>query len=321
MLELLQYRTWLLSEAYYDNAYRVLSERLRLGHDLDGLVKKQDSERIDSMISAYLSVEEGHPQVSAGVEMTFSYDEPTGLRLAKANGKTIALISIVGPLTKRGELCSYGMMHYQQMLNKANAAAHIDGSVLIMDTPGGTVDGTPELGLAVRSSAKPVGVFGDGMVASAGMWIASQAQVIVGNKNNPTEFGSIGVLMMLPNYQNVIEAGLLPQMKIYRAAQSSEKALVNSIEPITTEAEKDLQAALNDIASFFISTVKSGRGAKLDSKAAGLFTGRMFDVYEAKKIGLIDTVGTLQTAIMKVAELSKQQRKAAEAPVQETTQE
>jgi protease-4 len=308
MLELLQYRAWLLSEAYYDNAYRLLNSRLQLGHDLDGLVKKQTAESIDAMISAYLSVDEGHPPMNANVEMTISYDEPTGLRLAKVNGKSIALISMVGPLTKRGELCSYGMMHYQQMLNRVNSAAHIDGSVLIMDTPGGTVDGTPELGLAVRTSAKPVGVFGDGMVASAGMWIASQAQVVVGNKNNPTQFGSIGVLMMLPNYQNVMDAGFLPKMKIYRADQSYEKALVNAIEPITEDAERQLQSDLNGIASMFIGTVKHGRGAKLDVKAPGLFTGRMFDVYESKKMGLIDAIGTLQTAINKVAELAKQQK-------------
>lgn len=308
MLELLQYRAWLLSEAYYENAYRLLNTRIQLGHDLDGLVKKQTAESIDAMIGAYLSVEDGHPPVQAGVEMTFSSDEPTGLRIAKVNGKTIALITMVGPMTKRGDLCAYGMMHYQQMLNRANASAHIDGTVLIMDTPGGTVDGTPELGLAIRTSAKPVGVFGDGQVASAGMWLASQAQVIVGNKNNPTEFGSIGVLMMLPNYQNVMDAGMLPRMTIYRAAQSYEKALVNAIEPISAEAEKQLQADLNGIASMFINTVKQGRGAKLDTKAPGLFNGRMFDVYESKKNGLIDAIGTLQTAITKVADLAKQQK-------------
>lgn len=316
MLELLQYRAWLLSEAYYENAYRLLNSRLQLGHDLNGLIKKQTDETIDAMVGAYLSVEDGHPPIGANVEMTFSYDEPTGLRVAKANGKTIALITLVGPLTKRGDLCSFGMIHYQQMLNRVNASAHIDGAVLIMDTPGGTVDGTPELGLAIRTSAKPVGVFGDGMVASAGMWLASQAQVIVGNKNNPTEFGSIGVLMMLPNYQNVMDAGYLPKMKIYRADQSYEKALVNAIEPITEDAEKQLQADLNGIASMFISTVKSGRGAKLDTKATGLFNGRMFDVYESKKMGLIDAIGTLQTAINKVAELAKQ-KKAQTATIED----
>lgn len=307
MLELLQYRAWLLAESYYEQVYAVLNSRLQHGHDLNGLIKKQTDESIDAMIGAYLSVDEGHPPV-ASVEMTFSFDEPTGLRVAKANGKTIALITMVGPLTKRGDLCAYGMMHFQQMINRVNASAHIDGTVLIMDTPGGTVDGTPELGLAIRTSAKPVGVFGDGMVASAGVWLASQAQVIVGNKNNPTKFGSIGVLMMLPNYQNVMEAGMLPRMRIYRADQSHEKALVNAIEPISEDAEKQLQADLNGIASMFINTVKSGRGAKLDTKAPGLFTGRMFDVYDAKKMGLIDSIGTLQTAIVKVAELAKQQK-------------
>lgn len=309
MLELLQYRAWLLSENYYGRVYPLLVDRLKLGHSVDGLIKHQTEDAIGAIIGSYLSVPET-PGVEANVEMTFSYDEPTGLRVARANGKNIALITMVGPLTKRGELCSYGMMHYQQMLNRANAAANIDGTVIILDTPGGTVDGTPELALAIRTSSKPVGVFGDGMVASAGMWLASQAQVIVGNKNNPTEFGSIGVLMSLPNYQNVMDAGFFPNVKIYRASQSYEKALVNSIEPITEEAEKGLQQDLNNIASQFIAAVKSGRGAKLNTKAEGIFNGRMYDVYESKQHGLIDAIGTLQTAINKVAELAKQQKRA-----------
>lgn len=317
MFELLQYRHWILSESYYDRAYNLLNKRLEHGHNLDGLIRKQSAEDIDAMVSAYLAADLNTLGFGANIEMTFSYDEPTGLRVVKTNGKTIALITIVGPLTKRGELCSYGMMHYQQMLNRANAASNIDGTVLIMDTPGGTVDGTPEFGLTIRTSMKPVGVFGDGIVASGGMWLASQAQVIVGNKNNPTEFGSIGVLFLLQNYQNVIDAGFLPTMKIYRASQSFEKALVNSIEPISADAEKDLQADLNAIASLFISTVKSGRGAKLNTKAEGLFNGRMFDVSESKAIGLIDAVGTLQTAINKVAELAKQQKREQAAPIEE----
>lgn len=307
MLGLLQYRAWLLDEGYYDRVHSLISERIRHGHDLSGLVRKQTPEDIEALISTYLSAEVGHPPVGAAMELTVEYDEPTGLRTVTANGKRIALITMVGPLTKRGDLCAYGMMHYQQMLNRVNASTHIDGTVLIIDTPSGTVDGTPELGLAIRTSPKPVGVFGDGLVASAGMWLASQSQVIVGNRNNPTRFGSIGVLMILPNYQNVMDAGYFPRMTIYRAEQSHEKALINTIEPISEEGERQLQADLNGIASMFIDTVKSGRGAKLDTSAKGLFTGRTFDAHESHKIGLIDSLGTLHTAVTKVAELARQQ--------------
>jgi ClpP class serine protease len=145
------------------------------------------------------------------------------------------------------------------------------------------------------------------MVASAGMWLASQSDVIVGNKNNPTRFGSIGTLMVMENWQNVIDAGFAPKMEIIRAPQSTDKARLNSIEPMTDEIRAGLLSELRAITNQFVSTVNAGRGDKLQADAEGLFTGQMFDVYQARQIGLIDHVGTLQTAINKVVDLAKGQ--------------
>jgi protease-4 len=305
MLQLLQYRAWALAEAYYSRVYPVLAERLHLGHSLEGLVKKQTEADLLSRIDALIY----RRAAQSDVEIKIGRDEQSDLRIAKIGDKNIALIPVIGPLTKYGGLCSYGMQHYQGMINRANASANIAGIVLIMDTPGGTVDGTPEFGLTVRHSQKPVGVFGDSMVASAGLWIASQAVTIVGNKNNPTEFGSIGVLMVLPNHQNEIAAGRLPQMEIFRAKQSTEKALVNSIEPITDEGRKEIIAELTELADTFIATVKDGRGEKLNTETEGLFAGRMFDSKTSKKIGLIDEVGTLHTAVKRVADVAREREK------------
>jgi protease IV len=137
------------------------------------------------------------------------------------------------------------------------------------------------------------------------MWLASQASVIVANKNNPTEFGSIGVLMVAEDYTNMMEAGNLPKMQIIRAPQSTEKALVNPIEPMGEDLLASVHGELKDIADSFINVIKEARGEKLDTKAEGLFKGRMFDARTAKQIGLIDSVGTLSTAINKVAELAR----------------
>ena len=308
MIEIFKSGKWALNEAYFNSMFPLVMNAIRLGHDL---VKKKTQLDYLQTIHALLLSEDSlpHPNIHADeVQVKISTDGDTGLPVVKSNGYNIALISVIGPLTKYGELCSMGMQDYQSLLNRANASPNIDGIVLIMDTPGGTVDGTPEFGLAIKSSTKPVGIFGDHMVASAGMWLASQASVIVGNKNNPTEFGSIGVLMALPNYQNVMDAGNFPKVEIFRASQSTDKALVNTIEPITDAARQDLQQQLNDTAANFISTVKAGRGDVLDTKTEGLFSGKMFDVYQAKKAGLIDTVGTLQTAINKVADLARQKK-------------
>lgn len=115
--------------------------------------------------------------------------------------------------------------------------------------------------------------------------------------------------MVLPNHQNEIAAGRLPQMEIFRAKQSTEKALVNSIEPITDEGRKEIIAELTELADTFIATVKDGRGEKLNADTDGIFSGRMFDTKTSKKAGLIDEIGTLHTAIKRVADVSREREK------------
>lgn len=306
MLQTLAAQHWLIEEGYLNRILAILQS----GRSLESLIKKQTIQDYVPRLANLLSVAEVEPHASAhDLSPTLQLSESNGLPVVQTKQGNVALIPVIGALTKYGDMCSYGMQDYQSMIAKANADASIDGMVLVMDTPGGTVDGTPEFGLSVKNSPKPVGVFGDGMVASAGMWVASQADVIVGNKNNPTAFGSIGTLMVKQDMANLVEAGRMQRVEIIRAPQSTEKALINSVEPLTEETRAMLMDELRSITNEFIGTVKAGRGDALDVKADGLFKGRMFDTYKAKQIGLIDSVGTLQTAVNKVAELAKEKKK------------
>jgi len=303
MYEVLSNRHWLLEENYLSRMHALISERMRLGHSIESLVKPQSTADYIERINALLSFAD--ESAAGSMQLAVS----NGLPVAKSGNKNVALIPVIGPLTKYSGLCNMGMQQYQSMISQANADPSIDGIVLIMDTPGGTVDGTQELGMAVKNSAKPVGVFGDQMVASAGLWIASQASVIVGNKNNPTSFGSIGTLMVKQDISPVSDSGRMPKTEIIRAPQSTEKSLINSIEPLTDATRGQLMEELKAITDQFINTVKDGRGEKLNTEADGLFKGRMFGAAEAKKIGLIDNTGTLQTAVNKIAEMAREKTK------------
>lgn len=304
MTDLLQYRHWAIAESIFQaTAPRVL-EALTAGHGLGLIFKQHTIEDQIPRLQSLLNLEAADSQVKISVDPT------SRLPIVNSGNKRIALIPIVGGLTKYMGFCGEpGMLQMQSMILSANLSEGIDGIVLVMDSPGGTVDGTPEFGLTVRESPKPIGVFGDGMVASAALWIASQAKVIVGNKNNPTEFGSIGTLMFMPNYQNVMDAGRMATWEIIRAPQSVDKARINAVEKLDESTRKELQGQLKAITDEFIAAVKSGRGDRLDTSLEGLFTGRMFDAATSKKRGIIDHVGTLQTAVTKVAELARQQQK------------
>jgi protease-4 len=288
--------------------YPIVANAILRGHNL--IQKKTIEDFIPRIEALARAVDPATDKI--GIEVDWMTGKPV-IPTVKVGGQVIGIIPVIGPLSKYGDMCSYGVQDYQRFMGIANADPSIDGILLLMDGPGGTVDGTPEFGLSVKNNPKPVGVFGDNMVASAHMWVASQAAVIVGNKNNPTEFGSIGVLMVSQDWNNVMDAGRLPKMQIIRAPQSTEKALINGIEPLTADLLTGIKDDLRGVADAFISTVKAGRGDKLNIKADGLFNGRMFDVNTAKQIGLIDAVGTFQTALNKVAELARKKGKISVA--------
>jgi len=304
MLNLFQYRSWALAEAYFSRMAPLLRNAAIHGHDL---VKKQTMgdfvPRIEALLQAL------NPDTDRVAITSDPWTGETIIPTVKVGGQTIAIIPIIGPITKNGDACSYGGHDYQRFIAKVNLDEKVGAIVLLMDTPGGTVDGTPELAISIKSSTKPIVVFGDSMVASAGMWLASQASYIIGNKNNPTSFGSIGTLMISENWKNVMDAGNFPNVEIIRAPQSTEKALINWIEPLSEELRAELSDELKNVTNEFIRVVKEGRGDKLNTKLDGLFKGRMFDAGIAKQNGLIDGLGTIHTAINKAAELARQKSK------------
>jgi len=278
----------------------VVQDLLSLGHGLDRLVKKQINEY--PFITSRLGDDSAH-----GLYVAAEWAMNGGV---VQNGSVrVKVISMIGPLTKYGDLCNDGMQNFGAKIVEANGNPEVDGIVLLIDSPGGSVDGTPELANIIKNSSKPIVAFGDGTVASAAMWIASQTSAIVGNKNNPTSFGSIGALAIDQDFTNLMEGNRMQRATIIRAPQSTEKALFNAFESSTENVVDAVREELRGIVNDFVAAVKAGRGDALDAKADGLFKGRMFDAYQAKQIGLIDSVGTLQTALNKVAELVKERKK------------
>lgn len=298
MIDALSYRHWAISQQFANTLGVIALRLLAEGRSIEHLVKKLSHVEILERYQSRLVTS------SASIITKVSWDSESGLYIATTKqGQNVAMIPVFGALTKRGDLCSYGMRDYIRMIDRANGSDKIAGIVLDTESPGGTVDGTQEFALAVRSSKKPVVTFGDGMVASAAYWVSSQSHHIVANKHNPTEFGSIGVLYVHENYQAYI-AKEIGEIEIIRAPQSVDKARVNVIEPLTDDQRADIRTELKDIATEFISVVKNGRGTALKTDDENIFTGKMYPASQALELGMIDSLGTIQDAVNLAASLS-----------------
>lgn len=252
---------------------------------------KQNRESNEKIISSFY----------AGVDAQMIYDPYDGVppfRVAKSSsGKKVAIISMLGAVTKNGDACSYGMRDHQNQMAKIAKDPDIAGVVFhFNNAPGGSHDGTPEISSKILNYKKNTVGFVDGMAASAHYYMASQTKHIMMNSLTDSEVGSIGSLIVSENIQNMIEAGRFPTIEIIRAPQSVNKALFNYIEPVSKAVRSDLDADLRQTVEGFISAVKSGRGDKLKDDGL-MFTGQMYSADLAIANGMADSKGTLQDAI------------------------
>lgn len=214
----------------------------------------------------------------------------------------VLVLPIQGPMS-RGGWYSLGNDTLISLLESAANDEKYSGAVLKMNTPGGTADSTPALAQAVAefSKKKPI-ITSTAYCASAGYYVASQCEEIILENQAASSIGSIGTLLYYENYQKYMEKQGI-SVEIMRATASTEKARINSLEELTPETRAELQGLLDACQKEFAGAVKRGRVGKITSSE--VFTGKMYGVKDAIRLGLADSTGTLQTAIARVLQLSK----------------
>ena len=204
----------------------------------------------------------------------------------------VRVIPIDGVMSRDGDYCSHGTEKMTAWIQEANTDPSVSAIVLKINSGGGDVDGTEQLGQAVRNSKKPVVAYVTGMAASAAYWVASQATEIIMETATTSYVGSIGVLAVhVDSSEAMGKQGY--KVRIIRADGSEEKALFNDIEGLSEEVLADTKARLNTIRATFLDTVKAGR-TKVSEAA---FSGKMYDGDAAVKMKLADKVGSYETAL------------------------
>ena len=217
---------------------------------------------------------------------------------------SVAVIPLKGDMLKQGTWCSYGTEELASLLMEAVRSKKIIGTVLDVDSGGGSVDAIAPLLTAIgesRAAGKPV-VAGCDLCASAAYWVACHTNRVVAVNDLSAEFGSIGVMMQFADYQKYYEERGIKVHTIYSDLSGYKNAPFEAALKGDYKAIKD--EVLNPLARQFQQAVRSQRPA-LDEKTEGVLNGRMFFARDALKVGLIDRVGNgLQTAIDEVVSLS-----------------
>lgn len=210
----------------------------------------------------------------------------------------VAVLPLQGVLSANGvrffgRQMTPGMNTFRQALAAAVANPEVGAIVLDVDSPGGTVAGTPETAAAVKAAAaaKPVYAFVDTVGASAAYWIASQAGQVWMNPS--AEVGSIGVMGT-----HISLAGALEREGVaattFRSGVSPYKNEASPFEPLSEEAAAAVQARVDELGQEFVATVAKGRKTTPDQVEAAYGKGRMLGAQAALAAGMVDKIGSVQ---------------------------
>ena len=143
---------------------------------------------------------------------------------------------------------------------------------LDIDSPGGTVAGTPELAATVASinAQKPVYAFSSGLMCSAAYWIASQARAIYATPS--ARVGSIGVVQAVIDDTAALDA---KGIKVEVFAVGKYKAMGAPGTPLTDDQRELINSNLAETAGEFHAAVLArGRSIPPEAMEGQTFSGR-----------------------------------------------
>jgi len=187
-------------------------------------------------------------------------------------------------------------------LTKLRRNPRVKSLLLRVDSPGGAVGPTQEIYREIlrfrRSGRKVVASLGS-VAASGGYYIASAADKIYSYPGTVT--GSIGVVIVLPNAEKMLDTlGL--RFTIIKSAPF--KDIGSPLRTLMDSDREIFQRLIDDTYTQFVMAVSKGRHMPFE-KAKKIADGSVFSGERAKKLGLVDELGSQWDAAMEAARYAK----------------
>lgn len=207
-----------------------------------------------------------------------------------------AIIDVIGMMTKYGSSFSamrHGTVGVRASLRAAMKDKEVSGIVLRIDSPGGSVSGTGDLGddIAKAAKKKPVVAYIEDMGASGAYWIASQATRVIANPG--ALVGSIGVYSVLYDMSAMAAQDGVKVIVVRSAEMKGAGTLGTEITPAQLQ---DAQRVINEIHEQFVGVIMRGRRMGRE-QVEQLADGRIHIASSALGLGLIDAIGDESSAI------------------------
>jgi signal peptide peptidase SppA len=211
----------------------------------------------------------------------------------------VGVVAMSGPMIRNPDLLSqilFNATDTEEITAAVREAANrpdIEAVFLDIDSPGGTVTGTPELAQAVADAGKqkPVYAFSSGLMCSAAYWVASQAQAVYVTPS--ARVGSIGVIQpVIDDSEAFKNAGL--KVEVFAAGKF--KSIGMPGVPLTDPQRECIQSNIAETAADFHAAVLA-RGRKIPAEA---MEGQDFSGKQAQRMNLAGVVQDRSEAMQRL---------------------
>jgi protease IV len=227
---------------------------------------------------------------------TYADNNPVNTASA-ANNKVAVLYAEGSIVGGKGGLDNIGSDRFAKELQALREDDSVKAIVLRVNSPGGSATASEVIlrEILLTREQKPVIVSMGNVAASGGYWIASGANRIFAEENTIT--GSIGVFGMLPNFQKIGNNHGIA----WDVVKTGNFADIDSVSRPKTPQELQLyQQSVAKTYDLFLKKVSQYRNLP-KQKVHEIARGRVWSGKEAVKIGLVDSIGGLESAIADAA--------------------
>lgn len=228
----------------------------------------------------------------------------------------VQILPLYGVLSQRANIITQAsggtsLEQFGAALTEAVRDDEISGIVIDVDSPGGSVHGTPELAQQVYElrGRKPIVAVANSLMASAAYWIAASADEIA-----ITPSGLVGSIGIVAEHVDVSKLEEKMGVKTTLITAGKFKGEGSPYEPLADEARAHVQDLMDDFYSMFMSAIARGRGVPVEMVRDGFGEGRIVGAGAAVKMGMADRVATFGQVVSDVFQRASSDGGRAEVP-------
>ena len=232
------------------------------------------------------------------------------LRTARADKKVSGLAKQkIGVIVASGEILdgeqppgTIGGDSTAKLIREARNDKDVKAVVLRVNSPGGSVLASEQIYrelLALRAAGKPLVVSMGGYAASGGYYISAPADEIWANPATITS--SIGIFAIIPTIDKTLGKIGVSVDGVGTTALSGQARIDR---PLSDGAKAVLQSVTTHGYDEFVARVAAGR-KKTTTEVDGIAQGRVWAGSDAKRIGLVDELGSFNDAVKSAAQRAK----------------